>query len=262
MLFICNRCRSWQTTCDSMSRLVNCNACYHFNQRISHLVSDDWGATEGKHKIGQVPVHGKVIRPSNRQAPRDSLLQELHEVCKSVLVCYCRTTGGQEQPPSTSAKGQGSVIPWVIRHTCWGFVLNVWVLTLYHCGLCYCVQGTKECQPTKCFQLVFESPVLGLAKDCNQTGLRPNKTKTEKDRLLVFCSLGLGLFILEKSKRLKKTSLNQSFLGPIMYILTTILGLFLFILSYFFGIYSYRFSLTREYSTCHPEMWISPSFLG
>ena len=35
---------------------------------------------------------------------------------------------------------------------------------------------------------MFESPVLGLAKDCNQTGLRSNKTKTEKDHLLVFCS--------------------------------------------------------------------------
>ena len=110
--------------------------------------------------------------------------------------------------------------------------------------------------------LVFESPVLGLAKDCNRTGLRPNKTKTEKDCLLVFCSLRLGLFILEKSKRPKKTGLNQSFLGPIMYISTTILGLFLVILSYFFGIYSCRFSLTREYSTCHSEMCISPSFLG
>ena len=54
-------------------------------------------------------------------------------------------------------------------------------------------------------EVVFESPVLGLAKDCNRTGLRPNKTKTEKDCLLVFCSLGLGLFILEKSKRPKKT---------------------------------------------------------
>ena len=82
--------------------------------------------------------------------------------------------------------------------------------------------------------IVFESPVLGLAKDCNQTGLRPNKTKTKKDRLLVFCSLGFGLFILEKSKRPKKTRLNWSFLGQIMYILTTILGLFLVILSYFF----------------------------
>ena len=112
------------------------------------------------------------------------------------------------------------------------------------------------------WQLVFESPVLGLAKDCNWTELRPNKTKTEKNCLLVFCSLGLGLFILEKSKRLKKTGLNWSFLGPIMYISTTILGLFLAILSYFFGIYSWRFSLTGEYSTCHPEMWISLSFLG
>ena len=110
--------------------------------------------------------------------------------------------------------------------------------------------------------IVFESPVLELAKDCNQTGLRPNKTKTKKDCLLVFCSLGLGLFILEKSKRPKKTGLNRSFSGPIMYISTTILGLFLVILSYFFGIYSCRFSLTREYSTCHLEMWISPSFLG
>ena len=110
--------------------------------------------------------------------------------------------------------------------------------------------------------LVFESPVLGLAKDCKQTGLRPNKTKTKKDHLLVFCSLGLGLFISEKSKRPKKTSLNWSFLGPIMYISTTILGLFLVILSYFFGIYLCRFSLTREYSTCHPEMWISTPFLG
>ena len=110
--------------------------------------------------------------------------------------------------------------------------------------------------------LVFESPVLGLAKDCNQTGLRPNMTKTKKDCLLVFCSLCLGLFILEKSKRLKKTGLNWSFLGPIMYISTTILGLFLVILSYFFEIYSCRFSLTREYSTCHLEMWISLSFLG
>ena len=109
---------------------------------------------------------------------------------------------------------------------------------------------------------MFESPVLGLAKDCNQTGLRPNKTKTKKNHLLVFCSLGLGLFILEKSKRPKETGLNQSFLGPIMYILTTILGLFLVILSYFIEIYLCRFSLTREYSTCHPEMWISPSFLG
>ena len=109
---------------------------------------------------------------------------------------------------------------------------------------------------------MFESPVLGLAKDCNQTGLRPNKTKTKKDCLLVFCSLGLGLFILETSKRPKKTVLNRSFLGLIMYILTTILGLFLVILSYFFGIYSCRFTLTREYSTCHPEMWISPLFLG
>ena len=103
-------------------------------------------------------------------------------------------------------------------------------------------------------RIVFESPVLGLAKDCNQTGLRPNKTKTAKDQQMVFCSLGLGLFILEKSKRPKKTGLNWSFLGLIMYISTTILGPFLVILSYFFGIYSCRFSLTREYSTCHPEM--------
>ena len=109
---------------------------------------------------------------------------------------------------------------------------------------------------------MFESPVLGLAKDCNRTGLRPNKTKTKKDCLLVFCSFDLGLFILEKSKRPKKAGLNWSFLGPIMYISTTILELFLVILSYSFGIYSCRFSLTREYSTCHPEMWISPSFLG
>ena len=111
-------------------------------------------------------------------------------------------------------------------------------------------------------RLVFESPVLGLAKDCNRTGLRPNKTKTKKDCLLVFCSLGLGLFILEKSKRPKKTSLNWSFLGLIMYILTTLLGLFLVILSYFLGIYLCRFSLTREYSICLLEMWISLSFLG
>ena len=109
--------------------------------------------------------------------------------------------------------------------------------------------------------VVFESLVLGLAKDCNWTGLRPNKTKTEKDCSLVFCSLGLGFFILEKSKRPKKTGLNWSFLGLIIYILTTILGLFLVILSYFSGIYSCRFSVTREYSTYHPEMWICPSFL-
>ena len=76
-------------------------------------------------------------------------------------------------------------------------------------------------------QLVFESPVLGLAKDCNQTGLRPNKTKTKKDHLLIFCSLGLGLFILEKSKRPKKTGLNWSFLGPINYHIGTIFGYFI-----------------------------------
>ena len=101
-------------------------------------------------------------------------------------------------------------------------------------------------------------------KSSPRTGkrLQPNWTKTKKDHLLVFCSLGLGLFILEKSKGPKKTCLNWSFLGQIMYILTTILGLFLVILSYFFGIYLCRFSLTREYLTCHPEMWISLSFLG
>ena len=112
------------------------------------------------------------------------------------------------------------------------------------------------------WHLVFKSPVQGLAKDCNWTGLRPNKTMSKIDCLLVFCSLGLGLFILEISKRPKKTGLNWYFLGPIMYISTTILGLFLVILSYFFGIYLCGFSLTREYSTCHPEMWISTSLLG
>ena len=125
--------------------------------------------------------------------------------------------------------------------------------------MAYYIRIQSNCH---CIYLVFESPVLGLAKDCNWTGLRPNKTKTEKDCLLVFCSLDLGLFILEKLKRLKKTSLNWSFLGLIMYISTTILWLFLVILSYFFGIYSCRFSLIRGYSTCHPEMWISLSFLG
>ena len=112
-------------------------------------------------------------------------------------------------------------------------------------------------QSLSCLFLVSESSVLGLAKDCNQTGLRPNKTKTERNHLLVFCSLGLGFFFLEKSKRPKKTGL-----ALIIYILTTILGVFLVILLYLFGIYLYRFSLTRECSTCHPEMWISPSFLG
>ena len=115
-------------------------------------MSDGRGATEGKHEIEQIPVRGKAIRPSNGQAPRDSLLQELHEVCKSVPVCHCRTAGGQEQPPPTSAKGGGGVIPRVIGHTCRGFVLDAWILTLRHCGLCYCAQGTEECRPTKRFQ--------------------------------------------------------------------------------------------------------------
>ena len=95
------------------------------------------------------------------------------------------------------------------------------------------------------------SPRTGKRLQLNWT-----KTKQDQDQKRLFVG------ILQSWKRLKKTGLNQSFLGLIMYISTTILGLFLVILQYFFGIYSCRFSLTREYSTCHPEMWISPSPLG
>ena len=84
-------------------------------------------------------------------------------------------------------------------------------------------------------EIVFESPVLGLAKDCNRTGLKPNKTKTEKDHLLVFCSLGLRWsFHFGEIKKTKKNQFKLVFFRTnyvhINYHIGTIFGYFIIFL--------------------------------